>query len=457
MAADRTKAQIVQNLYGVNLEEQGRGYYIALEFLAICRGVYLTSPAELLSADAEIIEYQRKSHDFARRVAVGETVEEATLRVAIDGEETLATLQALASSLIIQVPGRRKAPSWYNTHLYPFVGQLIHYDAVERPATREGVRTRVPSIERYIFRGGGQWVYRALRTDSDSLRRNETRGGLADLVGDAPSPLGYISEAMTAHDHARERAPFADGREADINVYDRASPWPEYLRQGVNNIVKRSTIPRAKRTESIMHWAPYCLARHQLHLARTSLRSGPEIMYLDFVGGPSLLRRESQNALDEFRKDTVNAFNLKAASLREKALMEGDEELALRYERHVPSNSTGSSSSRAFFSETMAAIGALNATTGRRYFTLKPPMLEALVLAALKPGTEEEYYSFCRRLFDTMGILVDDRTAGEHHLTLDVDTNVYRRNSDAFHERLSATGLLTRYSDATSIVHGEAK
>jgi hypothetical protein len=75
----------------------------------------------------------------------------------------------------------------------------------------------------------------------------------------------------------------------------------------------------------------------------------------------------------------------------------------------------------------------------------------------LAPSAEEEFYTFCSRLYDEYQIIIDDRTAGEHDLTVDVDASVFSRNSDAFRSRLAATGLLTHYSDATSIVHGEPR
>ena len=127
-------------------------------------------------------------------------------------------------------------------------------------------------------------------------------------------------------------------------------------------------------------------------------------MFADFVKDPTPLRRLSQNALDEFRKDIVNAIIARATALHDRAQSGGNETLAKRYSRHMSPSATGTGSPRSFFSETLAAVGALNATTGRRHFTMKPPMLEALVSASLAPGTEEEFYSFCSRIYDEYGM-----------------------------------------------------
>ncbi|NDO90129.1 hypothetical protein [Cellulosimicrobium composti] len=456
--ADRSKAEVVLDLFGVNIEQQGRGFYVSLELLAIARGVYEEARWELLDPGVDVVSYRRSSHDFARRVAAGAAIDPDTLHAAVDDdEETLATLQALTSSLLVQVPGRRKSPSWYNSHLYPFVGELIHYDAVERRKAGLPRGTKVPHIERYVLRGGGGWAYRVLRTDPDGARRAGTREGLLQLVRDGETSLGEIARALRAHDEDTEDEAFPDKAEAEINAFGDLSPWPEYLRRGVNSIVSRTQVPRAKRIESLMHWTPYCLARHQLHLARTSLAMSSETVFVDMLKEASPLRRLSQDGLDGFRKNIVNAIIARATTLHSNAVASGNDELARRYVRHMTQSKGGTGSPVAFFSESLAAVGALNATTGRRHFTMKPPMLEAMVCASLAPGQEEELYAFCSRLFDDYRVIVDDRTAGEHDLTVDVDASILARNLDAFRSRLAATGLLTQYSDATSIVRGEPR
>ena len=166
--ADRSKAEVVFDLFGVNFEQQGRGFYVSLELLAIARGVHARSNLRPSSIPRPRWCRTCGHHTTSRgglQSTPGSTKD--TLETAIDDEETLATLQALTSSLLVQIPGRRKSPNWYNTHLYPFVGELIHYDAAERWKTGLPRGTKVPHIERYVFRDGGAWAYRVLRTDLD--------------------------------------------------------------------------------------------------------------------------------------------------------------------------------------------------------------------------------------------------------------------------------------------------
>lgn len=476
--ADRSKAEVVRRLFGVNLEQQGRGFYVALEMLAIARGVYLAHQQDPqkhagLLDDGDRVAYTRTSHDLARRIAtkasIAEGDEELGKAVELDSPETLETLHALFSSLLVEIPGRRSQPSWFGAHIYPFVGELIHYDAVDRQLHQRGsspkkreqaskltAKIKAPSIERYLFRDGGGWAYKVLRSDPDPDRKAATRQGLDDLVRDSGTPLGNLAKALSAHDFDYDEEPYEDDSERDIDLYEDLSPWPGLLRDGARNIVARTMTPRAKRTESLMHWVPYCLARHQLHLARRKLGfTDGESILLDFGNEATPLRSESQKNLSSFRNDIGNAINIQAREMINEA--EGDEAKKGRYERFTKENDNAVASPRAFFSETLAAVGALNATVGRRHFTMKPPMLEALASATVPQGTEIEFDQFCALLYKNYGLVTENKVAAASPLAHEIDSSVLAHNGKAFREKLGAIGLLTQYSDATSMVRGEPR
>lgn len=443
---DRRGAGVVHDLFGTNLQEQGRGFYVALELLSIVRGVHDDGVQEVLAPDADIVRYRRSSHDLARRIATASPIPAEDLARAVQGTTTLETLQALFSSLIVAIPGRRRSPKWFAAHLYPFVGELVHYDAVER--------RRRPSIERYVFRDAGGLAYHVLRTDPDEERRLRIRDGLLALVSDSGTALGRVASALKAHDTAEQAADaFADESERDTNPYDAASPWPTTLRSGVDRIVSRTDTPRAKRVEQLLHWVPYCVARHQLHLARRQLGLPAEAIPVDATSDANPLRTRSQQALDEYRWNIVAALISLAASYQEKA---PPDERA-QWSRYTQSNAPFANSPRAFFTETLAAVGALNATVGRRHFTFKVPMLEALVAACVDPGREVEFPTFCSELSQRLHLIVDQRAARRAGLTVDIDEGIFAANAAAFRRRLEVAGLLTKYSDTTAMVHGETR
>jgi hypothetical protein len=385
---------------------------------------------------------------MARRIGVGDPVSAAELDRAVQGAGTLQTLEALMGSLVVEIPGRRKAPRWFAAHMYPFVGELIHYDAAER-------RGR-PAIERYVFRDGGGWAYYTLRMDSNTDRREATRDALAELVGESHTSLGRVASALQAHDSASAQ-PLADESEGETETFESLSPWPELLRSGTHSIVTRQDVPRAKRIEGLMHWTPYCLARHELHLARHHLGRAREAILVDATRIANPLRRRSQEQLDEFRSQIATCLTARATQKYESGVARNDSVEVARWEKYSQANANFTRSPRAFFSETLAAVGALNSTVGRRHFTFKAPLLEAIVGALIAPGRDEEFYAFCARLHQELGLVVDDRTANATGLTASIDAGVFSVNAEAFKARLRATGLLTHFSDATSIVHGDQR
>lgn len=446
LRGDRRAAEIVHDLFGATLQQQGRGFYVALELLAIVKGVADAQVDGVLSPVPQKIRYARSSHDFARRIATGTEMEQDVLARAIQGTTTLDTLHALLSSLIVDVPGRRRAPKWFAAHLYPFVGELVHYDAVERK--------RRPAIERYVFRDGGGLAYKILRTDADESRRIRNRDGLLALVDESGTALGRIASALRAHDEAPQPSgPFEDDSEAEASPHAEVSPWPDALRSGVDRIVGRTSTPRAKRIEQLLHWVPYCVARHQLALALTYLELPREVIPVDATTEPNPLRVRSQITLEKFRWDIVSALTRLACERQEQAPLDQQD----LWSRYTQPNASFTSSPRAFFSETLAAVGALNATTGRRHFTFKPPMLEALLAATIDPGREIEFQDFCTHLSERFSLVIDEYSAQRADMTVDIDAGVFAVNSRAFKSQLAATGLLTHYSDATSLVHGEAR
>lgn len=445
---DRGGADLVKAAFGVNLQEQGRGFYVTLELLAITRGVLSHSPDELLAPSTAPITYDRISHDLARRIATGDALLGEKLSSAVHGPETLQTLEALLASLLVEIPGRRKAPRWFAAHFYPFVGELVHYDAAERRNS--------PKIERYVFRDGGGWAYYTLRNDTDIARRHGTRDALRSLVGDSQTSLGRVASALHAHDWASP-VPLVDESERETETFESLSPWPELLRRGIHSIITRPDVPTAKRIEGLMHWTPYCLARHELHLARYHLGLGRETILVDATQVANALRRRSQEQLDEFRSQIAACLTARAKQKHAEAVLAEDSNEAARWEKYTYANANFTRSPRAFFSESLAAVGALNSTVGRRHFTFKAPLLEAIVAALVPPGRDEEFYAFCSRLYRELGLVLDERTANVTGLTASIDAGAFALNARAFETRLRAAGLLTHYSDATSIVHGDQR
>lgn len=443
----RTGERVVERAFGASLYEQGRGYYVALELFALLRGS-LDATGEVLPTRADFV-VRRRTHDFARRLLVDPGQLSSEEMAHLVGEHTMPTLRALLRSLTVPVPGRRSRPKWGGEHFLPFVGDLIHYDAVER-------RGKV-SLERYMYRGAGGLAHKILRTDPDSERLGRSRSALLGLVADSPSSLGQLAHHLTELDRegdAKDGMDWTDNLEAKSDVDSHRTVWIDRLRDGVHNIAVRTALAPAKRVEALMHWVPYCIARHQLDLAAVVLGHSEPLLPIDARAGANAIRSQSHRVLEKARWSIEHALKELAQRL---ASGEGTDE-ASEYAALLDQKSQKwRQGSRNFFTGTLAVVGGLNATHGRRHFTLRLPLLYALVLAVLRPGEELPFENFCEeRMFEQLRLVVDANSATRAQLQRTIDSAEFEDNSERLASDLGSLGLLDEYSDATRLVRGEA-
>lgn len=449
----RKGENVVKSLFGGSLYQQGRGFYVSLELLAILRGSAVleqreTSEPGQTSATTRVLpppdqelSYLRPTHDFARRLMAGHFEDDPPpeSRTWLHGR-TERVLRSMLIGLHAPVPGRRRAPSdWRKWHLYPYPADFIHYDAL--------VRKGKISVERDSYRGGGGLAHRILRTDTDIERLVGTRARLRELLADSSSALGELARALANHDTAKPEASATDKVEADSQVLD--SPWIENLRAGVHRLLRRGDITNSKRIEAIMHWVPYCIARHQQYLAYAALAPEPgsrpapsspaRACVVDCQAETGPIRELARRHLTE----SLNAiYRALEARVRDEF---PDESEAL-----LGGSQKWRAGPRTFFATTGFAVGAVNAATGLRHFTLGAELLEAIVLATIEGQLPFE--SFCTDvLHDQLRVVADHRAAqlARHY---DVDQTRFERNGEALAQSLLELGLLERYSDMTRMV-----
>ncbi|HEY4346868.1 MAG TPA: hypothetical protein VGM80_04705 [Gaiellaceae bacterium] len=464
MPGESPQSLVVRECFGTGLYVQGRGFFVTLELLAICRGLLDAGQGKDATAvllptpdgNETALRYRRRSHDFARRVPVhgGEDLLEDTPEN-LEGDGTRETLAALIDALTIPLPGSRGPLSFKRRMLYPFVGELIHYDAVDRAnRSSEGPRRRI-ALDRYNYRGAGAFAHRVLRTDDDDVRLNEVRAGLAELVSDSGTSLGRLANALAVHDAAKSDEDFADEGEPRARIIGDGQTWAEHLRDGVRNIVSRRTLPRARRVELLMYWVPYCVARYQLDVASGLLGREQEAIPFDQRPHANTIRRASQRLVSRVPGIIGDALVSVAERLATEA---GDDDLRRQFEGVARGSASGSTlkDTRAFFTSTMASVGGINAPTGIRHFTVKLPLAEALVNAALPPGATITFDRFCSEiLYARYGLVGDERSASAAGLDTTIDRAEFKENSEAFARQLQSLGLLLEYSDATRLIRAE--
>jgi hypothetical protein len=430
-------SEACRSAFGAVLTDQGRGSYIALELLAILWGT--NALGQPLLAREGPVKYRRRSHDFARRIMGGELMADSHL----GSDRTREILRELLESLRVPVPNRRKMPGWLGQHLYPYLGELIHYDAAPRPRKNPPI-----NIERYTYRGGGGLAHKILRTDDDLERLQSNRIGLYELISDAGGALGELAAACASHDVAKDREDgFVDEMEAKTIVHHSA--WVNHLRNGVRNIVVREVV-RAKKIELLMLWVPYCIARHQLDIAATIADREPLLLPVAVVPRNTPIRQVARRELDHARGLVEVSLRLQA----ERMAGEVDPDDAGTY-RALAGKRKWQEPYVGFFTQTLSNVGALNAHVGARHLTLQLPLLEALVCATVAPNKEVPFEDFCDTLFEDYRMVTGPRPPGGTGPLSRIDTADFRENSQQLARDLEGMGLLTAYSDATRMVHGE--
>jgi hypothetical protein len=424
---------VVRELFGCTLQNQGRGFYVSMELFSMLRGSILAKAGghdiQVLPPSESLTKFYRPAHDLARRI-IGGRIEGGEEGQLLD-QDTVTALRELLSGLQLPVPGRRGEPGdWRRRHLYPFPADLVHYDALER-------RGKV-KIEGNNYRGGGGLAHRILRTDPDETRLAETRTSLKSLFADSQSPLGSLARALHSLDETKEQAdsPWEDQLECDYGVH--RSPWIEHLRRGVHLISSRG-LPESKAIDALMSWVPFCIVRHQQSLAFAEIEDAESRLVqivIDCLPDNGPLRHRA-------RADFNSSWHAvkRALELRKETVIERGEESS--------SAKTSFDNAKSFFAATCFAIGLANAPSGIRWFSISPGLLEAIVLATVP--TPVTFVRFCEILHQDLGMIFDDRSAQQEQI-MAVDQSTFKENSGALSEVLHELGLLERFSDTTSMV-----
>lgn len=446
--ATRKGEDFVKQVFGGSLYQQGRGFYVALELFAILRGSVMLEEQEsnthvrVLPPNETDAEFLRPTQDFARRLMAGWFEENGTdLRDSkLKGANAAETLRELLIGLHAPVPGRRKAPTkWRKWHLYPYPPDFAHYDALQRKSAI--------SIERDSYRGGGGLAHKILRCDTNNSRLEETRNAVRRLMSNSSGPLGELARALGELEEATSgrTSAWTDDTEAQSRVV--ASPWVELIRAGTHRIVTRQDIPDFKRVEVLMHWIPFCVLRHQQSLAFRSLDIDPDPTephhtVFDCQHHNNPIR---ERAREDFRRSTAAIVQALRQQVRADKNLSDDVRTTL-----LEGSTRWSDGPRTFFTTTAFAVGACNAASGSRWFTMAPELLETIVLATVDQSMK--FDTFCDEiLYSQLGMIVGKHGARSQNI-IEINNSNFDRNVNALADSLNDLGLLQRYSDMTQMV-----
>jgi len=414
---------VTKELFGGVFDVDGSGHYPGLELINL-----VVCCAEGILPSTEKVHIVRVAHDFARQLVTDSLAPQRKAAVLLDDHSATAVAHLLRC-LELEVPNIVKRKGWERTHFFPYTRSLVHWDA--RKGRQSGVEVQ---LERRYLRGAGAYAFSVLRKDSDQERLNAIRAGFDLLYSrDRQSPLEMLMATL------REKGkvdpidnPSLDQVEAVSRLRD--DRWEGLYRDGMRNVLSHVELPAVQRVRAVMNWTSVWLVLLEASRALKIHSNESLALVVDCAGSHPQLRRASQRCL----KDLTSV-------IEQVSRVEGSRQGQLSNQQL--------GKIRAFFGNTAAAGGLLNAWKGRRHFTLKLAAVEALVLAAVPAGAELEYDAFLTDwLFEKCRIVAGREGAARSGMLEAFDGTIFEENERQLAEHMRSAGMLRVFSDATRMV-----
>jgi hypothetical protein len=415
---------VTKVLFGGVFDVDGSGHYPGLELINL-----VVCCAEGTLPTTERVHIHRVAHDFARQLLADKLVSLDRKKEALVDEHTAHVVKHLLRCLELEVPNTVKAKGWERTHFFPYTRSLVHWDS--RPGRRGQAEAQ---LERRYLRGAGAYAFSVLRRDSDEARLQAMRDGFEALYPKHKnSPLEQLAATLKAKGTVdAPDAPSFDQIERESKLFD--DEWEELFRHGMRNILSHRGLPIVQRVRSVMSWTSIWLVLMESARAASHFPPLQPALIVDCAGTHPQLRRAAQKCL----KDVVGLVEQASRQIGAVLGSLSDQQLG---------------KIRAFYGNTAAAGGLLNAWKGRRHFTLRLPALEALVLAAVPEGEEMEYDRFLADwLYDRCRIVAGRTAATKAGLLFEFDGTIFEENERRLADQMNAAGLLRVFSDATRMV-----
>lgn len=412
---------ITKKLFGGIFDVDGSGHYPGLELINL-----VVCCSEGILPQTEKVFVYRAAHDFARQLITDNLQAERRSAVLLDAHTEHAVAHLLRC-LELEVPNVVKTKGWERTHFFPYTRSLVHWDARKARGADSGVQ-----LERRYLRGAGAYAFSVLRKDPDHARLARTREGFNSLYpAEARSPLELLAATLRKKGKI-DQAPSQDQVEAQSIVANDA--WDELFRDGMCNILGHVSLPAVQRVWAVMNWTSIWLVLAEAGRATALGLRPPFSLVVDCAGTHAQLRRAAQRCLKE-----------SSAVIEEVSRQEGARQGQLSAQQL--------GKIRGFFGNTAAAGGLLNSWKGRRHFTLQLKAIEALVLAALKPGMEMEYEEFLTDwLYARCHIVAGRDGASRAGMLTEFDGTIFEENERSLAVQMKSAGMLRVFSDATRMV-----
>lgn len=413
---------VTQELFGGVFDSDGSGHYPGLELI----NLVVCCVDGVLPSETNSIRLRRHAHEFGRQLITNELPSER-LKSILLSDHAANVVSKLLKCLELETPNVVKTKRWERTHFFPYTRSLVHWDARAGRSKVEGMQ-----LERRYLRGAGAYAYSVLRHDKNEKRLTEIRSGFLSLYPENQSSA-LEQLAITLRD-----AGYSDPVDRNDTIESKSKlhndKWEDLFRDGMANILSHVNLPSVQRVRAVMNWTSLWTCLMQASRALKLDDRSHMVIIADCSGGYRQLRTAAQRNF----KDIVTTIQRVS---RKKGVELGS----------LPTKQL--ESIRAFFGNTAAAAGLLNAWKGRRHFTLRLEAIETLAMAAMPIHREMTYESFLTEwLFQRCGIVIGREAAAQEGMLVDFDGTIFEENERKLAEKMQAAGLLKVFSDATRMV-----
>ena len=471
-----------QNLFDGVIHSAGKGFYVGAELFAILSGRYLMTSSDLLdrnSSDTTQLEYVRQSSWLAQVLATS-TYEEITKQAIAPlspkrSDQHLAdsyrTLLNVLPEKLVDFPEQEDAKP-----LADLIGDLLRSLLIPRPfeADRKSnrslqwqtylfspvvpeltsdettVKSRGLELSRSQFRGGGAIAYQMLSKgtgDDEELRWQVTSDELRKLV---EPRSGGIFEL------------FSNLRTSSIEKVETPDSDPPFPRENIPKPV--ATLKNFGKTIETKSAQDFRRATLNILRLPTSVTNNRKIKYLLYLSGFFVARHVLESSSAQLQISDSSDISLLSFS-RNSQIETVSRETRSRHSRLIDQGvraiNGDSKQASSFYNKTMQNLGFIDLRGRYMNYTLKLPLLEAMVLSTCSKeqltdgiNISELDELFWQNFHFVIGPSSAARAQSEVSFESFIPPSFFQENLSALAARLEQLGFVNTYSDATQILKG---
>jgi hypothetical protein len=470
----RAQTDPIKTLFDGVIHSSGKGFYVGAELFAILSGRLLMEDHDLIEKGlSEPLMYVRQSSWLAQVLATstlteiknqagevpsegagGKLVESyqhlrAYLPTSFSGTdsdvEQLADLIGdLLRSLLIPRPfesdRKSSGPLKWQTYLFsPVVPELTSDETIVKSGGRE--------LSRNQYRGGGAIAYQMLSRGSgetEEVRRSVTSERLQQLVTPRTGGLFELFSSLRSNSLETlrpETGPVLSPKPvATLNQFGEIidTKSAEDLRDATLNILRLpDSVSNNRKVKYLLYLSGFFVARHVLERSVEQL---------------DVKRMSEVSVLSFSRNSQIETVSRETRSRHSRLINQG-----VRQANSDTQNSEPSS----FYNKTLQNLGFIDLRGRYMNYTLKLPLLEALILATLTQEQLTDGISISQLdqiLWEKYRFVIgpDSSSLAESEFAFEsfIPPSFFQENLSALAERLEQLGFVSTYSDATQILKG---